>query len=105
ILQIISWVPEGQTEAVTMPFTSESLAELQEKVADARATGKAQVVVPGTPKPMPLAEAERIASTFSEVQLDAAAGNFDPEKPKRGHVERKAPVLLPNIDKVDYSEG
>ena len=108
IINIISWTPEGETELVSMPVSPEGLAELRQKVAVAKASGKTEVQVPGIPKSMPLAEAERIASTFAEVQAEASDGNFDPEKPKSGKagsaVKRKTPVLLSNIDNVDYAE-
>ncbi|MFO1342166.1 MAG: SNF2-related protein [Burkholderiales bacterium] len=108
IVNIISWTPEGQSELVSMPVSPEALAELKQKVAVARATGKTEVQGPGMPKPMPVAEADRITQTFDEARDDAREGNFDPEKPKRNPngkaVKRKSPVLLSNIAGVDYAE-
>jgi len=108
IVNIISWVPEGETELVSMPVSPEALAELKQKVAVAKAAGKTEVNVPGVPKPMPLAEAERITQTFDEALSDAHEGKLDPEKPKRNsagkRVKRKSPVLLSNIAGVDYAE-
>lgn len=108
IINIISWTPEGETELVSMPISSEGLDDLRQKVSTAKAAGKTEVYIPGIPKPMPLAEAERIIATFVEALDDAAEGSLDPEKPKGAKgaspVKRKTPVLLSNIDTVDYAE-
>lgn len=108
IVNIISWVPEGETDFVSMPVSPEALAELKQKVAVAEAAGKAEVNVPGIPKPMPIGEAERIIQTFDEALSDAHEGTLDPEKPKRitngKPVKRKSPVLLSNIAGIDYAE-
>lgn len=108
IINIISWTPEGETELVSMPISPEGLDDLKQKVAAAKAAGTTEVHIPGVPKPMPLAEAERIAATFAEAMDDAAGGSFDPEKPKgvkaTSPAKRKTPVLLSNIDTVDYAE-
>jgi hypothetical protein len=108
IVNIISWVPDGDTELISMPVSPEALAELKQKVAVAKASGKSDVHVPGIPKPMPLSEAERIIDTFGEALSDAHDGKLDPEKPKRNPngkpVKRKSPVLLSNIAGIDYAE-
>lgn len=108
IVSVISWVPEGDTELVSTPISPDALGSLKQKVVAAKAAGKTEVNVPGTPKPMPLAEAERITRTFDEVLADARSGNFDPEKPSRKggkqSTKRKSPVLLSNIAGIDYAE-
>lgn len=108
IVNIISWVPEGDTDLVSIPVSPEALAELKQKVAAAKAAGKTEVNVPGIPKPMPIGEAERVTQTFDEALSDAHDGKLDPEKPKRNTngkpVKRKSPVLLSNIAGIDYAE-
>lgn len=46
--------------------------------------------------------------TFAEAMDDTAGGSFNPEKPKgakaKSPSKRKTPVLLSNIDTVDYAE-
>jgi len=108
IVNIISWTPEGETELVSMPISPETLAELQQKIAVAKAAGRSEVNVPGVPKPIPVYEAERIMQAFDEARHDAHEGTLDPEKPKRDPngkpVKRKSPVLLSNIAGIDYAE-
>ncbi|HRD97085.1 MAG TPA: SNF2-related protein, partial [Rubrivivax sp.] len=108
LVNVISWTPKGETDLVSMPVSPEALAELKQKIAVAKAVGKTEVNVPGVPKPMPVAEAERINQTFDEALSDAKDGKFDPEKPKRNPnsapVKRKTPVLLSNIASIDYAE-
>jgi hypothetical protein len=108
LINIISWVPEGGTDIVSIPISPEAVTELKQKVAVARAAGKTEVSIPGVPRPLPVTEAERILGTFDEALSDAAEGKFDPEKPKRNPtapVKRKSPVLLSNIQGVDFAEG
>lgn len=108
IVNIISWIPEGDTELVSVPVSPDALAGLKQKIAVAKAAGKAEISVPGAPKPMPIVEAERIVQTFDEVLSDAQSGTLDPEQPKRNPqgkpTKRKSPVLLSNIAGIDYAE-
>lgn len=107
IVNVVSWVPEGETELVSIPVSPQALAELKQKVAVAKAAGKKAVSVPSMPKPMPLDEAERITQTFDEAFSDAQAGKFDPDRPKRSldkAAKRKSLVLRANIASIDYAE-
>ncbi len=108
IINVISWVPDGESEMVSMPLSPESLAELRQKAAVAKAAGRPDITMPGAPRPIPVAEAERIAATFGEVLEDAKNGRLDPEKPKRkqdgGPTKRKSPVVFANIQSIDYAE-
>lgn len=108
IINVISWVPAGQTELVSMPIGQESLAELKQKAHAAKLSGKNEIQIPGMPVPMPVDEAERIIQTFEEAWSDAKDGTLDPEKPKQKSAasppKRKSPVLLANIQGIDYAE-
>lgn len=108
LINIISWVPEGESDIVSMAVSPEAVAELKQKVAGARTAGRTEVNIPGVPRPLPVTEAERILETFDEALSDAAEGKFNPEKSKltaAAPVKRKSPVLLSNIQEVDYTEG
>ena len=63
----------GQSELVSMPVSPEALAELKQRFAVAGGHGKTEVQGPGCPKPMPVAEADRITQTFDEARDDARA--------------------------------
>ncbi|MEI7968365.1 MAG: SNF2-related protein [Betaproteobacteria bacterium] len=108
IVNIISWIPDGDTELVSVPVSPSALADLKQKIAVAKAAGKAEISIPGAPKPMPVIEAERITQTFDEVLSDANARTLDPEQPKSSALgkpaKRKSPVLLSNIAGIDYAE-
>jgi hypothetical protein len=108
IINVVSWIPEGQTELVSMPFGPESLAKLKQKTQAAQASGQSAIEIPGMPVPMPVEEAQRIVETFQEVWEDAKQGVFDPDTPKQKGAptptKRKSPVLLSNVQGVDYAE-
>jgi hypothetical protein len=72
-----------------------------------KANNEDSFVLSGFDKPMQVAEAEAILRTFDDVDKDARAGKFDPEKrpddsPQR---PRKQLVVKANIQSIDYSEA
>ena len=108
IINIISWIPEGETELVSIPISPEALAELKQKVTAAKAVGESAVSVFGVPKPIPINEAERITRAFDDALSDARDGTLDPERPEHNAngkpAKRKSPILLSNIAGIDYAE-
>lgn len=108
IIPVIAWMPAGETELVSMPVNPEALAALKQKVVAAKASGKTELNLAGLPKPMPLAEAERISEAFDRAFSDAHGGTLDPENHKRGMPaksgKRKSLILRPNIAGIDYAE-
>jgi len=108
IIPLISWVSEGETDMVSMPLSPERMAELRQQVVAAKAAGKMSITLPGTPKPIPIGEAERLLDTFTEASEDAKEGKFDPEKPKRSRPEgpnkRTSLIIGANIHSIDYAE-
>lgn len=47
LVNIISWVPEGENDIVSMPLSQEAVADLKQKVSVAKAAGKTEVNIPG----------------------------------------------------------
>ncbi len=114
VLPVISFTPEGQTEPVAVPVTPELKESLGRKIAEALASGRDAVDLPGLSKPMPLKEAQAILKTIDEVEIDVKNGNFDPAKPKpktetgpesEPGVRSKHLVIRANIQTVDYDEA
>ena len=109
VIPVISWTPEGETDLVSMPLSQETVADLKQKLAEAKAVGKTELTLPGAPKPIPVTELEQITQTFDEAFADSREGILEPEKPKGnkktlGSVKRKSPVLLSNIESIEYLE-
>lgn len=107
LVRIISWLPDGKTELVSIPVTEEALAALKRKTEEAKACGASEVTLSNLPRPMPLKEAERIIEGFDQVFHRAQSGELDPQKPESGNVPksaRKTLVLRSNIVSVDYAE-
>ena len=105
VFPVIAFTPEGEREAVTVPVNNEGLEELRIQTQKAQAEGKSTVALPWLPKPMPLAEAQRITQTFDEVLEDVKKGKFDPDR--KGATKpsaRKTLMLRANIETVDYEE-
>lgn len=108
IIPIISWVAEGEADPISVQLSPQTLAEFPQKIADAKAAGNSEISIPGVAKPIPLAEAVRISETFIAAKSDADEGRLDPTSLKRpgstSTVSRKSPVLLANIQNIDYAE-
>jgi hypothetical protein len=108
LLPVIVYQPDGETEAVAIPASMESIEDLEGAVQKARAEGKAQVEVSWLPRPIPLHEAEDIGRTFKHVFEDVRRGAFGPEvqeATKRDPLgTRKHLILRANIQSLDYEE-
>ena len=108
ILTILSWVPDGQVEPISMPLSPQVLAEFNQKISVAKASGATEINIPGAPVPIPISEAEKISGAFQNIQKDAIARVFDPGKVDgvsgKFAKQRKSPVLLSNIQSIDYTE-
>ncbi|HEY8128681.1 MAG TPA: SNF2-related protein, partial [Hyphomicrobium sp.] len=107
IVPVVSWIPEGGAEPVAVPITPEAKEQIKAKIDEAKANNEDSFVLSGFDKPMQVAEAEAILRTFDDVDKDARAGKFDPEKrpddsPQR---PRKQLVVKANIQSIDYSEA
>jgi hypothetical protein len=107
IVPVISWTPDGESEAVAVPVTPEAKEQLEAKIAEARNGGQETFVLKGFDKPIPVKEAEFILETFSNVYDDARQGRFDPTKPRNAATTRpkKHLVIKANIQSIDYEEA
>ncbi len=107
IVPVISWTPDGESEAVAVPVTPEAKEQLEEKIAEARNSGRDTFVLKGLDKPIPVKEAEFILETFSNIYDDARQGTFDPAKPRNAAATRskKHLVIKANIQSIDYEEA
>jgi hypothetical protein len=107
IVPVVSWVPEGEEEAVAVPITPDTMGQIKARLDDAKAKGEESFVVPGFDKPLPVSEAEAIVRTFEAVDRDVRAGKFDPvdKNDKQAPRLKKQLVVKSNIQAVDYGEA
>ncbi len=107
IVPVISWTPEGESEAVAVPVTPEAREQIQAKIAEARNSGKESFELKGFDKPIPVSEAELILETFNNVYEDVRQGTFDPAKARGETATRssKRLVIKANIQSIDYEEA
>lgn len=99
------FLPEGETEPVTVPMNDERLADLKQMIADAEETGREAVVLPGCPRPIPLKDAKELVASIGAASDDVKAGKLrDPAAAPKHAVERKHLIVKANIDTVDYAE-
>lgn len=101
----LQFLPPDGGQPITIPMDAGRVEEFTQLIQDARESGRQEVILPGCPQPIPLADAERMAGAFSRAQNEVKAGKFKPtdfDKPKP--VERQHLVLKANIDAVEYEE-
>lgn len=108
VVPIIGYVPDGESELVSVPATKENLTQLRLAADIARRAGREAVEVPWLPKSIPLREADTITSTFDEVFRQVNDRRFEPEKSSDRAGEkagtRKNLILRPNILALEYEE-
>jgi superfamily II DNA or RNA helicase len=104
VTPVIVYTPDGEKEPVVVPVDDKSLGELRAAAETAKGQGKDTVQVPWLPKPMTLAEALHLTSTFEEVAHDVKKNQFDPKKKPAAVRAKKSLVLRANIDSVGYED-
>jgi hypothetical protein len=105
ILFGFDFLPEGASQAITVPMNDERVTELAALVEDAGQTGRSEVMLPGCPAPIPVGEARRMVETFAGATEDVKAGKIEELIGKKRHsIERKQLIVKANIDTVDYAE-
>jgi len=108
VVPVISWIPEGDSEAVAVPITEGAREQLKVKIEEAKTAGQDAFVLPGFDRPIPLREAEHILQTFEQALGDIAKGTFDPARQgnnTRNRRDRTSLVIRANIQSVDYEEA
>jgi hypothetical protein len=113
IVNLIGYLPEGESEPVVIPVTDTLRDQLEANLAKAEAEGRSEIAVPGLPKPIPMAEARDILSAFKKARVDVEEGKdpTSPPKDKSGGSDTVRPgkpkhlLLKPNIKVVDYEEA
>jgi HJR/Mrr/RecB family endonuclease len=106
VVPVIAFTPEGESEHVAVPLTDVAMEQLRAKCEEAKRVGSKTFDLKGFPKPVPVAEAEFILSTFEDVSKAVRAGTFDPAKQGRPAANRRlSPVVKANIQSIDYEEA
>lgn len=105
LVPVIAWTPEGESEPIAVPMTSEVQEQIRAKLAEAEQIGKETLDLSGFPKPMPVSEARSILSAFKAAFTDARVGKFDPTKPRPQQGQRPSLVIKANIQSIDYEEA
>lgn len=97
-----SFVPESEAEPVDLPLNEEGLKKFQRECEQAKVEGRTSFDFPGCPKPIPVAEAERMISIIGEAKQDIGKGKSP--KIARSRQPRIGLILKPNIARIDYEE-
>ena len=102
----VLFTPEGGGETIAVSLDDENMAGFREALFRAKNENKETFEFPGCPKPIPVAWAEEMLGTFSDVGADIRNGTFDPSNAKETERirERKGLVVKPNVDTLDYEE-
>jgi Superfamily II DNA/RNA helicases, SNF2 family len=107
LVPVISWIPEGESEAIAVPITEEAKQQIRIKLNEAKKAEHDSIHLPSFPKPLPVREAERILEAFDTASERAKQGNFDPTKPTPTGPRPNRPslVIKANIQGIDYEEA
>jgi len=107
VVPVISWIPEGESEAVAVPLTEEAKEQIKIKLAEAEQEGKESFELKGFPKPVPVREAKFILETFKDALEEVKRGTFDPARQVHpgSSRNRPSPVIKANIQSIDYEEA
>ena len=104
--------PPGSRDSTLVAITLAQLPAVQQAINDAQAQGQTEVLLPGAPAPVPLADARRAIEDLVVAAEDIEKGVFDPEQPHRRtapgpaapKVQKHQLVLKSNIDEVEHAE-
>lgn len=88
-LPVVVWQPNGESQPVAVPVRNTLREALKTKIEDARGAGRERIEFPGFPRPLPVAEAERIIQAFDAAETAAQRGNFDPAERKNPTPRRR----------------
>ena len=103
--KIITFVPSGQTEPISVVLDDEAQEHFKQETDKAKAAGKEAFPFPGLPQDIPVVEAENIISAFSNAQRDMETGTFPkPARDGSPPVTRKSLIIKPNIDALTHIE-
>ncbi len=111
VVPVVSYTPEGTSEAIAVPATDDAIEQLRTVTAKAAAAGSDTVSVSWLPDPVPIAEAQDIVDTFDKVTNDIRTDAFKPAStatsqsaPPEKLGKRKTLLLRGNIQAVEYEE-
>jgi superfamily II DNA or RNA helicase len=109
LLPVIAFTPAGATDPVIVPVTPQARAQIEAKLAEARANGQTEFSLAGLPEPIPVELAAAILNTFDTVFDAAQSGQFDPtietDNPDQPGGTRTALIIKANIQGIDYAEA
>jgi superfamily II DNA or RNA helicase len=98
----LQYTPEDSDRPIALALTEETLPEFRKALQKAIDEQRSEFSLPFLPKPITVAQAEVILTTFTQAQREVAARNFRPET--ETSAKRRGLVIKSNVDKVDYAE-
>lgn len=104
----IGYLPSDGGDRVIVQIGQGQLDSLRELTHKAREDGADEVIVPGLPKPLPMAEATRILGAFGDAGDKIGTTDYPPPTKSQAdgddtqRVVRQTLLLRPNIQQLDY---
>ena len=103
--KVISFVPPGHTEPVSVVLDDDAQERFKQELNKAKAANKDAFPFPGLPQDIPVTEAENIISAFTNAQSDLKNGTFPkPERRDSLSEPKKSLIIKPNIDALTHIE-
>jgi hypothetical protein len=110
VLPVFVYKPDENAEPIAIPTNEDAIERLRKALETAKREGKSEVPADGLPRPIPIAEAQKIVDTFGEVFEDLKSGKpFDPTARQKAAGKKPAPtkqlILRANIQTLEYEEA
>lgn len=106
LLAVLKFQLSGSEEEVTIPITAESLPDLVEAIASAKADGQEELRLPGCPQLLPISEFEAALANFERAMEAPDPKTTTPVNDGGGDAQAKRPTLLikGNINAIEHQE-
>jgi hypothetical protein len=92
-------------QPITLALTFAQIPSLQQVVQQGMAAGLPNVVLPGLPRPVPLADAQRAVEALDKAQRDLHREEFRSDSIRALPPAPKRLVIKRNLEEIDYTEG
>lgn len=106
LLAVLKFQPSGLTDEVTVPITAESLPDLVEAIASAKAEGQDELRFQGCRHPLPIAEVEAAIANFERALQTPEPKTATPvgDDSDASQAKRTTLLIKGNIDAVEHQE-
>jgi hypothetical protein len=107
VVTILGFPAAEDGSPLLIPLTDDQRAQLREQIDKAKTEGAKEIVIPGAPTPVSVAEADRVLGALDDAKTAATQGSLEGDITGTAPASRRARMTLlikPNITSVEYVE-